>query len=47
MNEYVGALIRNPDNEILLQKKTWDYNTWPGHKDRRGGGTGLRGISQL
>ena len=30
MNEYVGALIRNPDNEILLQKKTWDYNIWPG-----------------
>ena len=38
MNEYVGALIRNPRGEILLQKKTWDYNTWPGHWTIFGGG---------
>ena len=38
LREYVGALIRNPGNEILLQKKTWNYNTWPGHWTVFGGG---------
>ena len=38
MNEYVGALIRNPKDEILLQKKTWDYKPWPGHWTIFGGG---------
>ena len=40
MNEYVGALIKNPKDEILLQKKTWDYKPWPGHWTTFGGGIG-------
>ena len=35
--EYVGALILNPNNEILLQKKDLNYKKWPGYWTTFGG----------
>ena len=36
-NEYVGAIILNPNNEILLQRKSLRYKKWPGFWTTFGG----------